>query len=199
MTGIRAILFDADGVVINPMLQFSRVLEREYGITPDMTRGFFSGIFTACLAGRAELREVLPPFLAEWCWSGSVDEFIRAWLVADDHPDRALLAAIQDLRRAGTLCGLATLQERNRAAYMRTSMNFSGLFDRLFFSCELGCLKPDPAFYQKVQAALGLPGEAILFWDDAPPNVAAARAMGWQAELYTGFAAYQERMRELIR
>ncbi len=198
MTGIRAVLFDADGVVINPMLQFSRLLESEYGITPAMTRTFFGGIFKECLAGQADLSEVLPPFLETWRWTGGVDEFIGLWMAADDHPDRALLAAIQDLRQAGTLCGLATLQERNRAAYMRTSMNFSTSFDRLFFSCDMGCLKPAPVFYQKIQAELGLPGEAILFWDDAPPNVAAAREMGWQAELYTGFAAFQERMRTLF-
>lgn len=77
-------------------------------------------------------------------------------------------------------------------------MNFVGLFDRLFFSCELGCLKPAPAFYQKIQAELGHPGEAILFWDDSLANVMAARQMGWQAELYTDFAAYQERMRTLL-
>lgn len=94
MTSIQAVLFDADGVVINPMLRFARLLESEYGITPATTRGFFGGIFHECLVGRAELGEVLPPFLEAWGWPGSTGEFIGLWLAADDHPDRALLTAI---------------------------------------------------------------------------------------------------------
>lgn len=191
---VKAILFDADGVVSNP--KFARLREREYGLTRAMTRPFFQGVFNECLVGQAELSEVLPPFLAEWHWPGTVDEFIQAWLVADDCPDRELLAAIQDLRRAGYLCGLATLQERNRANYMRTTMGFTGLFDRLFFSCDLGCLKPDPLYYQKIEAALGLRGGSILFWDDSLENVQVARSLGWQAEQYTGFQSFHGMMQE---
>jgi hypothetical protein len=47
----KAILFDADGVVIFPW-RFARHLAREHGITPEMTRGFFQGVFEDCLVGK---------------------------------------------------------------------------------------------------------------------------------------------------
>jgi hypothetical protein len=49
---IKAICFDADGVVVNPQMQFSKYLERERGISPQMTQGFFHGVFNDCLSAR---------------------------------------------------------------------------------------------------------------------------------------------------
>lgn len=38
---IQAILFDANGVIVNPMLQFSRYLAQVHGITPEQTRPYY--------------------------------------------------------------------------------------------------------------------------------------------------------------
>ena len=54
-------------------------------------------------------------------------------------------------------------------------------FERVFYSYELGAVKPEPAIYRRARAAIGLPPERLLFVDDRPENVAAARAQGWQA------------------
>jgi putative hydrolase of the HAD superfamily len=188
---IQAICFDADGVIVNPMLQFARRLAEEYGITRETTRGFFTGPFNDCLTGKARLQDNLPPFLDRWGWPGSVDAFIHEWLVTDHVVDRRLMTVIQRLRREGVTCCLATSQECNRAAYMRTSMGFLEAFDHLFISCEVGAQKPDHAFYTHIEAALGLQGAVILFFDDSPANVAAARQCGWQAEVYTTFEEFE--------
>lgn len=45
-----------------------------------------------------------------------------------------------------------------------------------------GLAKPDPAIYRAFEAAIGLCGSSILFFDDLPENVRAARAVGWRAE-----------------
>ena len=185
----KAMLFDADGVVILPW-RFRHYLEREHRITREMTRGFFNGVFNDCLEGRTDLKAVLPPFLAEWRWPESVDDFVATWLREEDAADERVMDAIARLRGQGIVCGLATSQERYRAEYMRTAMRFAGRFDRLFFSCELGCQKPDHAYYQHITRALGLPAGEILFWDDNAANVAAARECGWQAEVYDTYERF---------
>jgi FMN phosphatase YigB (HAD superfamily) len=53
---------------------------------------------------------------------------------------------------------------------------------RHFASHVMGLAKPDPAIYRAFEAATGLAGAHILFFDDLAPNVAAARALGWNAE-----------------
>jgi len=59
---IRAILFDVDGVLVEPMA-FARVLETDYGLTENDTASFFPGAFQQCLVGKADLKNGLPKFL----------------------------------------------------------------------------------------------------------------------------------------
>lgn len=196
--GIKAVLFDADGVVVNPSFQFARLLAEQYGITRQMTSSFFQGVFNECTLGRADLKQVLPPYLAEWGWRGTVDEFVHCWLLTDDVVDRRVVEAITKLRQGGLLCCLATIQEANRAHYMRTEMRLGEVFDRLFFSSELGCQKPDLKYYFTVQQQLQLEPHELLFWDDDAKNVEAAARCGWQAELYTTFEDFEEKTRRWI-
>jgi putative hydrolase of the HAD superfamily len=194
---IEAVILDADGVVIFPW-RFARYLEREQGVTPEMTRPFFRGIFDDCLVGKADLREVLPPFLREWGWPGSVDDFIVSWLETEDAVDDRVIQVVRTLRKSGLTCCLATSQERHRAEYMKTTMGFTAIFDRLFFSCELGCQKPDPAYYELIERDLGLEGKRILFWDDSGVNVESARKRGWNAEVYTEFEPFEKALGEYL-
>ncbi len=50
-----------------------------------------------------------------------------------------------------------------------------------FVSSRMGCRKPEPAIYRKVIEGVGLPPQRILFFDDAPENVAGALAAGIRA------------------
>lgn len=180
---IRAVLFDADGVVVHPW-RFANLLAREHSITREMTAPFFQGDFLRCLRGELPLRSALARHLPGWGWRGDPDSFIETWMGADDAPDRDVLSEVEALRQRGVLCALASNQEQIRAEYMRASMRFGEIFDRLFFSCELGVAKPEAGFFEKVRRGLGILPAAILFIDDAQANVDAARAAGWQAQLY---------------
>lgn len=51
-------------------------------------------------------------------------------------------------------------------------------------SGEIGLLKPDLAIFQHHTKTHGLDPAACLFFDDSQKNVDAARAAGWQAELF---------------
>ncbi len=77
---------------------------------------------------------------------------------------------------------------------MREKMGFDKIFDRLYISCELGCHKPNAAYYEHVQKSLALDGKSLLFWDDSYKNVAAARSFGWNAEQYTDFESFIEKL-----
>jgi putative hydrolase of the HAD superfamily len=190
---IEAVIFDADGVVVFPW-QFSRYLEQEHGITPEMTRAFFRGVFNDCLIGKLDLKEALQSVLPEWGWQQSADDFVAVWLEVENAVDTRVIDVIRILRRAGLICCLATSQERYRAEYMATVMGFAEIFDQLFFSCKLGCQKPDHVYYDTVARSLDLEERSILFWDDSQSNVESARECGWNAEVYTDFAAFEEKL-----
>lgn len=54
-------------------------------------------------------------------------------------------------------------------------------FDRMFTSCEIGARKPEREAFEHVAREIGLPLEAILFFDDTEANVLGARAAGMPA------------------
>lgn len=47
----------------------------------------------------------------------------------------------------------------------------------------LGLAKPDPAIYRRVEELADTAPGSILFFDDIPENIDAAKTCGWQAEL----------------
>jgi putative hydrolase of the HAD superfamily len=57
---------------------------------------------------------------------------------------------------------------------------FMRCFDGGIFSGDHGLIKPQPEIFQKLEAMHQLQGQAILFIDDHPANIAAAEKQGWQ-------------------
>lgn len=184
---IQVIVFDLDGVVVFPSWGFANYLEHEHAITRAHTRDFFAGPFSQCLKGQLDVKELLPPFLLDWGWTGTVDDFMDKWLETEDSADIRLVQLIQDLRKAGWNCALGTNQEKYRTDYIRHAMGFEKLFDRLFFSCELGSMKPERSYFDAVCDALECQANSILFFDNEEHYVKAAKEAGWNAQLYTSF------------
>jgi 2-haloacid dehalogenase len=65
------------------------------------------------------------------------------------------------------------------------------LFTEVVVSGEERVAKPDPAIFAIAERRIGrAPGE-LYFTDDNPANVAAARARGWQAQVFDGAAGLE--------
>ena len=149
---------------------------------------FFTGPLQECVAGKADLKEIFPPYLNDWGWNKGLDAMLDYWFTRDHKIDTEMVSYINDLKNKGVLCLLATNNEKHRFAYMLDKMNFSKIFNKAYCSAHLGCKKPNQDFYQKIFDDLeNIKKEEILFWDDKHENVEAAKTFGIQAELYTSF------------
>lgn len=190
---IKAILFDADGMVVQGP-RFSEVLEKQYNITPDKTEPFFSGEFQMAQIGRAELRQVLIPYLERWGWNGTVDELIKVWFEGAK-PDQQMIQKIGELRGQGIKCYLATNQEKMRTAYLQDQLGLGQIFDKIFVSAHIGHKKPLVEFFEYIAEHLeGIKKEEVLFWDDKQGNIEAAHAFGFQAEQFTNFEDFNKKL-----
>lgn len=54
--------------------------------------------------------------------------------------------------------------------------------------------KPDPQIYAITEARTGREGAQLFFTDDNPANIAAARARGWDAHLFTDAASLEAQL-----
>ena len=146
---------------------------------------FFGDVMAAelpSLAGRA-------PFVA------SLGEVLARWRITTPAARGAAAVASRRCRPrrcggrpgaagAGIRCALATNQHPERATYVRENLGYDEVFDGLFYSCELGVAKPDPAYFTEAVRRLGTePGRTLLI-DDNIDNVAAAKEAGLVADLF---------------
>lgn len=66
-------------------------------------------------------------------------------------------------------------------AYLREKTDLFTRMDALFFSNEMGCLKPEPDIFRKTLESLRVHPQEVLFLDDTEENVIAAQGEGWNA------------------
>ncbi|HSP79560.1 MAG TPA: HAD family phosphatase [Myxococcaceae bacterium] len=94
---------------------------------------------------------------------------------------------------------LALLSNTNvvHAAYLRPRLPMLERFDQVLLSCEVGLVKPEPAFFHEALRRLGCAPREAAFFDDLPEFVAAASALGLRGHLFTTTAAFDEQLRLL--
>ena len=183
-SSVAAVLFDADGVVQHPAVEWRDALASVLDSDADVDR-FLGDLFAAeqpTLRGQGDFPNIVGDVLARWGCAGRSAHVLRAW--QDIAVDRAVLQVVAELRQAGVCCALATNQNAHRARYMSDELGYARAFDHAFYSCDIGFTKPDPRFFQAVLDVLPYPPDHVLFIDDRQENVAAARDAGIRATLF---------------
>lgn len=194
---IKAILFDVDGVVlIGRKKRFSERLAEEKGISQEKISEFFDNSFRDCSFGRADLKEVLAPYLKKWEYDGSVDDFLQFWFESESMKDEELLKIINILRSRGIKCYLATRQEKYRMSYILNNIGLKNYFDGTFVTYEIGWDKKHKEYWDYVLDKIKLKPEEIIFFDDTESNVELARKVGIKAYFYDGFEGFKEKFKD---
>ncbi len=196
----KGMIHDLDGMLISGT-RFSAAYVEEFDIDPAPMWEFFEGPYKECILGRADLKEELAKgWLPKWKWRGSLDELLAYWWKQGATLNSELVGAIRTVRTAGVRCFVATNQEKYRAAFLKTTFDLENLFDKVFVSSELGCKKPEPAFFDRVMELLDqdqvIQPKDIMFWDDRPDYVEGARAYGFQAFLFIDTKGYLEEVHQ---
>lgn len=184
------LLFDLGGVLID----FEGVSALRALLPPGPTDAEIKARWLACPhseafgCGRLDTEAFVASFLADWDVPLAPDAFVaayrswaRGWLPGAE-------ALLRELHGRFTL---AALSNCNPLHWERLTgeLGVREAFDHAWSSHELGLRKPDPAIYQEALQRLGCPPGVVLFFDDAPGNVAAARGCGMQAEVVDGPSA----------
>ena len=182
---IDTILFDADGVIQKPFALRHAAWRTLLGSGRDIDK-FLGAIFEAerlALEGQADFVKALSGILVEWGCSGTLDDGLAAWTMIE--VDTEIAAIVRTLRRGGVRCHLATNQEPFRAGYMSEELGYATLFDREFYSCRMGVMKPAVAYFLTILRELVVPAGNVLFIDDHGANVDSAREVGIHAAAFT--------------
>lgn len=128
-----------------------------------------------------KLRERAPELAAR-----TDEELHAAWdeLLGDFVPARIEL--LRKIRNHYRIFLLSNTNEPHRETFLRRFSeqiggDMNALFEDVFYSDLLRCVKPEHEIFEKVEKLAPLVPAKTLFIDDNPKNVAAARECGWHA------------------
>ncbi len=185
--GIGHVLFDADGV-LQELPGGWRERVRPY--LGDRAEEFLELTWREewpCLEGAVDYLPMLARHLELFGVAVPAERFFYdVW--CDVRVDEHSVALVGALRAQGLGVHLATNQEMHRTAHMRDVLGYDRLFERSFYSWQVGHAKPSPRFFEVVLEEIRATGENVLFIDDSLDNVVSARAVGlhavhWSLEL----------------
>ena len=177
---VRALLLDADGVMQCPSTGWINAMGT-LGGRPD----FFRDLHLAeiqTIRGEADLADLINELIDSRGLDVTFEQFLQVWCRID--LDEAMVKLVHRVRAAGLVTALATNQQSYRGGYMQRTFDYEELFDRTFYSFEVGLAKPDPEYFLTVVDALGVRPEEAVFVDDMLTNVQGAREAGLRSVLF---------------
>ena len=83
--------------------------------------------------------------------------------------------------------------------FKKVGIGISDFLDQAFISSSMKMMKPDAAIFNEAIRRIGLKAEELLFIDDSPVNVEAARKSGMNAILYTSGEDLEMTIEEALR
>lgn len=176
--GVQAVLWDADGVLqVLPGFDelWSSFLDEE--TRARLIEDLFADL-PEVLTGRVDMEARVEQVVVRHGLAEHRERILATWTEVPLVED--VVAVVQEVRRAGTPCVLATNQDSFRERQMRPV--YEPIVDRCYFSSAIGAAKPSAPFFEHVAHDLGVAPGRLLFVDDSQANVDGARSLGLAAE-----------------
>jgi HAD superfamily hydrolase (TIGR01509 family) len=186
-SGPRVLLFDLGGVVLENSTfdRLNTLLPEPADVASLKSRWLRSSAVRSFELGLVAPPDFATAFMAEWRIGGTpaafLDEF-ASWPTRLYPGAGALLARLRQRHRTACL-------SNSNVLHWRRFDGFREHFDVALSSHLLGVIKPDAACFEKALDVLGVPAPDVVFFDDSPLNVDAARALGIDARHVDGCAA----------
>lgn len=184
MSDIEVLLFDLGGVLLalnDPAETFGVSTDEEaflhHWISSQAVRDFERGAIDPQTFAQRIVDEADLPY----GWQAFLARF-------DTWPDRLFPGITELLDRIPARYRRALLSNTNEGHWRQAGVAdaLEHRFDKVFLSYRTGRLKPDPEAFMQVFSAYRCAPERVVFFDDNPANVAAAREIGCQAKLTKG-------------
>jgi epoxide hydrolase-like predicted phosphatase len=204
----KAVVFDMGGVLIDLHSdKAGRELREQYGLSRHsfarLTRCCFESyprsVTELAMLGKIETSTYLEAFLRE-CSVKNPERLRANRLSVVGRERKDVLTIVEHLKEAGLKCcvlsnTIALHWERLTSAREYPCLE---LFDHIFASHLIGCVKPENEAFSFVANALKVQMSECLLVDDTPLNVERAKAVGWRGILFCGTAQLQRDLSDLF-
>jgi glucose-1-phosphatase len=185
-TTVKALLFDLGGVVIN--ISFERTfatLGQYAGIDPAVLKSRFiaDDPYMRHERGEADAAEYFASLRQTFDVQLTDEQLLEGWNAIFLGEFSETVTLLRQLKTTMPLYAFSNINPSHKQFVMTHYPETLALFDRVFFSCDIGMRKPEPRAFAFVASSMGVAPAEVLFFDDSEANVTAAKAAGMQAVL----------------
>lgn len=188
---INTLIFDIGGVLVQlgdfPVKSaWQTASDNTVTDHKDLTKWLRSDLAQAFEQGKISPQEFAKSFIADNQLSVSVDDFLEHFT---QWPESIFPDAHDTLDALKGRYTLGVFSNTNELHWDRLLNQFElgGRFDHYFASHLLGFAKPAISSFEMLADKMAVAPGNILFFDDSPINVEAARKANWNAEQVLGF------------
>ena len=182
--GLRAVLFDWDGTLVDSAEASYRSYERlfgEYGIAFD--RGRFESTYSPNWHFTYEALG-----LPRASWEEADARWLRHYAGERTHLLPGARSLLERLREAGLAVAVVTSGDRRRVTAEMDRLEVAAFFDGITAAGDTVKRKPDPEPLFLGMSRLGVAADAAAYVGDSPEDVQMARAAGvWAVGVPGGF------------
>lgn len=190
---ISTIIFDLGNVLLDiEMMNFHQKAAEIMGITENEKLERIKALMLSYELGKINTEVFINGLIRESIRPVQARELILAWNSILITMPTYIPGLLLDLRRRFKIYILSNTNSLHIEwihRYLKDQFDISdfetGYLHDVFYSHILQMRKPDPEIYQRVEQCIGVPGKEILFIDDLPENVLAARKAGWHSAEHT--------------
>lgn len=181
--GLRAVIYDMDGVLIDSEPVWRRVeIDVFASVGVALTEADCRETMGLRIDEVVRLRRERQP------WSGASDQEVGRRILdgvvehvrAEGAPIDGALDSIRSARRAGLRCGVASSSPRPLIAAVVDRLGIAGDIDVICSAEDEKRGKPAPDVYLRAASLLGVPAASCLAIEDSVSGVLSARAAGMQ-------------------
>ena len=193
ISGIKTIMFDMGGVLINLNKQACINAYKALGYdNVEELIGNYSqqGAFLQLESGQIstkKFRDIIRREIKKPITDKQIDDAFIAFLV--DMPDYTL-NMLSELKKQYRIFMLSNtngiiMNYVRHNIFNREGLTIDDYFDRLFLSYEMGTVKPDSLIFEKVIEETGIDPTETLFLDDSKKNIEVAEKLGFKTFVVT--------------
>ncbi len=196
---MRTIVFDFGNVI--GFFDHGRTLRRLAPHTDLSAEQMFARVYSGTLEDDLESgRLAVPDFLrrVHELWQLRCDLDDLAGAIADIFtPNPEVCTLVPRLRPRYRVLLASNTNDVHARQFRRQFADVLAHFDALVLSYQIGHRKPHGRFYEHCQRLAAAAPHEVLFIDDLPANVEAARAHGWNGIVYRPGDGLTEQLRSL--